>query len=205
MTYRIPAPGDQLTGIAGLRNAHLTDFWRWAFSDLCEDYLKGIFAEWMVAVLLGLPLEEKRRLEFGNCDLELPNGLRLEVKATAAWQSWKLIDQKGEFRSTPKKPATPANLARFGGLLARAADSDTGDRRVYKADVYVFCFHYETDLSRWDAMDLTQWEFYVVRREELEKLGVRSISLRRVRQLCPKMTAEEFRRRMEMECTRGAV
>jgi hypothetical protein len=61
MTYRIPAPGDQLTGIDGLRNAHLSDFWRWAFSDLCEDYLKGIFEEWMVAVLRGQPFSQLSR------------------------------------------------------------------------------------------------------------------------------------------------
>jgi len=52
MAYRIPTQEDQLTGVDGLTNAGLTDFWRWAFSDLCEDYLKGIFAEWMVGVLL---------------------------------------------------------------------------------------------------------------------------------------------------------
>lgn len=35
-------------------NPTLLDFWCWAFSDLCDDDVKGIFAEWMVRALFGL-------------------------------------------------------------------------------------------------------------------------------------------------------
>ena len=31
----------------------LLDFWRWAFSDICDDDIKGILAEWMMGTLLG--------------------------------------------------------------------------------------------------------------------------------------------------------
>jgi hypothetical protein len=42
----------RLTSDAQLTASTLLDFWRWAFSDLCDDDIKGIFAEWMVITLL---------------------------------------------------------------------------------------------------------------------------------------------------------
>jgi hypothetical protein len=36
--------------------ATVLDFWRWAFGDLCHNNLRGIFAEWLVAQLLGIDL-----------------------------------------------------------------------------------------------------------------------------------------------------
>ncbi len=165
------------------------------FLILCEDYLKGFFAEWMVGVLLDLPLDNKRRLEFGNCDHVHPGGLRIEVKATARWQSWKLLDQDGNLRPVPKKPATPLNNLRFNVPMTRAADTDFAGP-TYKADIYVFCLHTETDLTRWDALDLTQWEFYFLHQDVLRSLRTKSISLAKLRQLCPPMTASEFRDKM---------
>jgi len=158
----------------------------------------------MVGVLIGLPIEDKHRLEFGNCDHVHPNGLRLEVKSTARWQSWKLLDQAGNVRAVPKKPATPLNNGKFSVPMARAADTDVVGP-TYKADVYVFCFHTETDLTRWDALDLAQWEFYFLRRDVLLTLGTKSISLSKLRELCPPMTASEFRERMAGGGNEGTV
>ncbi len=186
MPHSVPAPDDRLFGDAILPpNVRLTDFWRWAFSDLSEDYLKGFFAEWMVAVLLGLPVQDSRRLEFLRYD-HARGTKRIEVKSTARWQSWKVLDEEGRPRSIPKKPATPDAQIRFGGL--RTADGK------YNADIYVFCFQAEKDFARWNALDLSQWEFYVVRQGDLQHLGIKSIGLKKVRELAPRLTARELQK-----------
>jgi hypothetical protein len=191
LSYRIPAPPDRLHGDASLpEDVRVEDFWRWAFSDLLEDYLKGIFAEWMVGVLLGLPMREHHRLEFLRYDLPVSSRL-VEVKATAYWQSWKVLDENGSPKLFPKKPATPDGRVSFGGLKTKKGE--------YKADLYVFCFQRERELERWNALDLNQWEFYVLRREALERLGTRSIKLKKLRALSPQMTAREFQERMRSE------
>ena len=164
-------------------HVRLQDFWRWAFSDLSEDYLKGFFAEWMVAVLLGLPVQDSHRLEFLRYDHDT-GAKRIEVKSTARWQSWKILDEEGKPRSTPKKPATPDTKIRFQGLRT--------DDGMYNADIYVFCFQNEADLERWNAFDLAQWEFYVLHRAELSRLGTKTIGLKRLRRLSPKLTAREL-------------
>ena len=197
MTYRFYEHTDSLHGDADLPSSpSMLDFWRWAFSDLLEDTLKGLYAEWLVGQLLGLPMRHGGRPGYGNFDLRSPAGLRIEVKSSAYWQSWKLRDQDGVLKPAPEidrwRPS-PSHRICFGGLRAR--DVVTRDGAVgYKADVYVFCLQKEIDPARWDALDLSQWEFYVLSRAELEATGLSSLTLKRLRQLCPAMTARDFQR-----------
>lgn len=198
MNYRIPKPDDRLYGGAAALpdQIRLLDFWRWAFSDLLEDYLKGLFAEWMVGVLAEADFAGHRRLEFGRYDHRI-GPLRLEVKATARWQSWKVLDADGKLLPSPKSPATPDSKVRFANLRTRSG--------TYKADVYAFCFHKEEVLERWDALDLDQWEFYLVRRDQLDALGTMSITLMKVRELSPTMTARQFQDELRRELERHAA
>lgn len=39
-----------------LENVIVLDFWRWAFSNLQMNDVHGVFAEWIVAKLLNIPL-----------------------------------------------------------------------------------------------------------------------------------------------------
>ena len=184
MTPHFVTPEDRLFGDATLpQDSRVVDFWRWAFSDLSEDYLKGLFAEWMVAVLLGLPLQGSHRLEFARYDHVLA-GKRIEVKSTARWQSWKLLDEEGRRRAAPKKPATVDDKVRFEGLRTTSG--------TYNADLYVFCFQHETEPQQWNALDLNQWEFYALPRAELERLGTKSIALKTLRRLAPRLTAHDL-------------
>ena len=43
-----------------LRKATVRDFWQWAFSDLCSNDIRGVFAEWLVAKLLNIDLRTMR-------------------------------------------------------------------------------------------------------------------------------------------------
>ena len=207
MTYYIPRSDDQLRGDAALPSrAHLADFWRWAFSDLCEDYIKGIFAEWMVGSLLGFPMLELRRISYANSDFLWRGKLPVEVKGTAYWQSWRVFDEEGRLRSKTIDP-TPVSRIRFGSLRKRAgaAGNNAATPPGYKSDIYVFCFQTEHDLARSDALDLSQWEFYVLQRSQLEQLGTGGISLTKLKRLTEPMTARQFQQRMRSELDESAT
>ena len=64
--------------------------------------------------------------------------------------------------------------------------------RTYNADIYVFCVQTERDLKRWNALDLEQWEFYVLPRSVLEARGVASLRLSTVQALTRRLRADEL-------------
>ncbi len=183
-----------LVGDADLPNdASLLNFWEWAFGDQCDDDIKGIFAEWMVGKLLGIA--SRRRVSWADSDIILANQIRVEVKASACWQSWKLVNEDGTRKPLPNIATLDPKRVRFGGLQAKTAVSPAlaGDRKRFKSDVYVFCMHTQIDPSAWQAWDLAQWEFYVMTRDELAGLNIGSgITLATLRKNRPPMTAREF-------------
>lgn len=160
-----------------LQNARILHFWRWAFSDLKMNDIRGKFAEWLVAKLLDISLDV--RGSWDECDL-VKDGVRIEVKSSAYLQSWR--------QNKPSKIV-------FSGLKGRKLEKLTNkyhDEQTYNADLYVFCVQNETDASKWNALDLDQWDFYLVKRKELEKIGQKTISIGPLAKLCPKINAKEF-------------
>jgi hypothetical protein len=61
-------------------------FWQWAFSDIRANNVRGVFAEWLVAHILEIPQEV--RDSWAEYDLITPEGVTIEVKASAYLQSW---------------------------------------------------------------------------------------------------------------------
>ena len=82
MRSRLTGP-ERLTG-AGAEAVPGTvlEFWQWAFGDLCPNDLRGIFSEWLVAQLLGIPPGEGRS-SWLAWDLRSPEGVTVEVKSGA--------------------------------------------------------------------------------------------------------------------------
>ena len=178
---------EQLTGTetvlndrTGLQDATVLDFWQWAFSDLRANDVRGILAEWLVAKLLGLDLGV--RDSWAAWDLRTPEGVTIEVKTSAYCQTW--------------NQRRPSKIV-FSGLRAKTWTPEDGysDHADYNADLYVFCVHAERDPSRWNALDLDQWRFYLLPREALLALGYKSLSLGTLSSMTPELTAREFRER----------
>ena len=152
----------------------LLDFLSWAYSDLCDDVNKGIFAEWLVAKILGI--KSPRRYLWANSDLETSNGVRIEVKASAYWQSWKALNPDGSLKDLSKVIIQPDNKIRFGGLVARdTIDNSKQEFGSLKSDYYCFCFHTEKNYEVWNAMDISKWEFYLVAAKNIQ---TKSVSLK---------------------------
>ena len=161
-------------------NGTALDFWRWAYSDLCMNNVRGVFAEWLVARLLNLP--QRLRDAWAECDLSTEDGITIEVKAGAYLQAWH--DQ-----------ASKPSLITFSRLRGRKwlPDNRYADQQTCNADFYVFCVQIEIRASEWDAFNLSQWRFYVLSKAQVEAVGQGSMGLGRVRSMARELTASEFR------------
>ena len=171
----------------------IVDFWRWAFSDLLVNTTRGVFAEWMVARLLDIPLAPDRG-GWDAHDLITPEEVKIEVKCGSYRQRWHTHH--------------PSSKIIFSGLRARTWSAETGlfaAERSYNSDLYVFCVQTETDASKWDAFDLNQWRFYVLRRDAVVKLNQDSVGLVTLRRMAPEMDAPAFRSVMLKEIAAAAA
>jgi hypothetical protein len=143
------------------------DFWRWAFSDLRGNTERGVLAEFLVALALGCTAT--RRKPWDNHDVTTRSGLRVEVKASGYLQSW---------------PQATHSQLRFERVIARSWDANTnqlGDAPEVRADVFVFSVQTCKDPQRYDALDISQWEFYVVTAERVRGCPYKSVSIAWVR------------------------
>lgn len=192
-THSLNRPTDCVFNGPQLREATLNDFWQWAMADLCDDDVKGFFAEWLIHKLLGVA--SNRRVSWANNDLVTASNVTVEIKATSYWQSWKVLNASGEPLAKRRYGATDESAIRFNGLRARDSTSvvDMSTERGLKSQIYVFAFQHETDIVRWNAMDLDQWEFYVLRSEEIARLASgSSVSLKKLRSVQTPLAAAEF-------------
>ncbi len=122
------------------------DFWRWAFTDMRMNNIRGVLAEYIVARLLHIPLKSRR--SWDSYDLRTPDGITIEVKVSAYLQAWE--QQK-------------ASQILFTGLRTRPWSPETGyDEEGYGADVYICCLLAEKDPNLFDPLNLDQWQFWLL-------------------------------------------
>ena len=165
----MPAPAQLLEGSDSVEGANTTvlDFWRWGFSDLRDNVTRGVFAEFLVALALGRT--ETRRKAWDNYDVLTSAGIRVEVKASGYLQSW--------------AQAKHSQLS-FGRVAARSWDENTnefGAGPEVRADVFVFAVQTCKDPAAYDALNIGQWEFYVVHAQHVRECGHKNVSIMWVR------------------------
>ena len=148
LNTRIMTGEELLKGAENIPCASVLDFWRWQGSNLLDNALRGILAEFLVA--LALDRTNTPRVEWDDCDCRTKEGVRVEVKSSAYIQSW---DQN--------------TLSRLSFNIApkRALDKQTNTYRGKPgrhSDVYVFCVYTHRDQATINPLDLSQWEFHVL-------------------------------------------
>lgn len=145
-------------------SANLLGFWQWFASDLVGNTMRGVLAEYIVALALDLDCTHTLRQEWDAFDLLTTSGVKVEVKSSAYIQSW---EQKGY------------SDIRFGIQPNTAG--------VREADVYVFCLLAHRQPEAVNPLDLDQWEFYVLATTQLDALvgGQKTIGLRSLQRLEP--------------------
>ncbi len=112
------------------------------------------------------------------------------MKSSSYWQSWRFWEEGGKPKSV-SVGETDKRQIRFAGLKVRG--NKPKSLPEYQSDLYVFAFQAERDPRLWNALDLRQWEFYMLSRAEMETIGSGSVSLITVRRKAgAPMTASEL-------------
>ncbi|MFI1964625.1 hypothetical protein ACH429_10970 [Streptomyces pathocidini] len=154
----------------------LGDFWSWACSDLANNTMRGVLAEYLVATALGAATGT--RTEWDTVDLRTPEQWRIEVKSTAYLQSW---------------AQSALSKISFDISPASGWDAQTGTTSaevLRRSDVYVFCLLHHQDKQTLDPLDLDQWTFYVLPTRVLDERcpSQKTIRLSSLEQLGPLKT-----------------
>lgn len=157
-----PTTAAALTGderFVGVDGA-VKDFWAYAMRDLRTNTTRGLLAEWLVAKAVGADPHE----EWESFDVLTPEGVRVEVKASAYLQSWE------------QRQLSSITFGRLRGQRWSGREGYAGDSS-YNADVYVFCVQTATTHDDYDPLDVSQWSFYVVPSAAIEATGYKTIGL----------------------------
>jgi len=144
-------------------------FWQWAYSDLQQNNIRGILAEFIVAKALNIPLSV--RDTWDDYDLITPDGIKIEIKSGAYLQSW----EQNELSKIV-----------FTGLCGQALDAENGRRggeAQFRADIYIFAVQTAKKHDEFNQLDLAQWEFYMLPQKLLLNRGTKSMSLSALRKL----------------------
>lgn len=151
----------------------LLQFWRWCSSDLVNNTMRGVLAEYLVASDLGVA--DGTRIEWDAYDLKTQNGIKIEVKSAAYLQSW---------QQTRLSPIS------FGIQPTIGWDGSTNEystERKRQADVYVFAVLKHRDKQTLDPLNVQQWDFYVLPTSTLDAkvADQKTLSLSRLLELGP--------------------
>ena len=180
---KIRNPDERIDWIDGLT---ICDFWSWAYSDLFENTIRPIFAEFIVGHALGVV--DKPREEWTPYDL-LYRGKKIEVKSSGYLQSW---SQKKlttiTFDISTRKEAWDPTTGKNIHLIRRPAD------------IYVFALHAEKDEDIANILDLGQWQFYALSVKDIDSyFGLhRKVSLRRIEEVTSAVPYDGLREKVDM-------
>ena len=147
--------GSEHFHLAGTNLPHdLQGFWQWSSSDVLANALRGVLAEYIVALDIGG--QGDTRNPWDSYDLLTPEGIKVEVKSASYLQSW---NQK-----------KLSNIS-FGIQPTHSWCDTSGhsQKKQRRADVYVFAVLAHKDKATVDPLDLSQWEFYVLPTEALNR------------------------------------
>ena len=130
-TYKYPAiPPRQLAenshivGCDGEQLSTLTEYWKWAHSDLLGNTERGILAEYLVRLALNIT---SNRLSWDKYDLLYKERIRIEVKSSAYIQTW------------GQKELSSISFSISPSLGWDVNSNSYEDTRKRQSDIYVFC------------------------------------------------------------------
>ena len=138
---------------------------------LIQNSFRGAFVEELIAPYMSKGGWRHCGDDWGSWDFEHPSGSRLELKQSAAVQSWSNDDAKIE--------TSPSfNISAKSGYWA---GKDWFDAPGRHANIYLFAWHGERSLKSADHRTIDQWEFFALNAGDLPRQ--RSIKLGALRAL----------------------
>lgn len=170
----------KLTGSEKFKNTggksfSVLEFWQYGFSSLNSNVLRGALAEFIIENALKENKDIEIRSPWGDYDV-LYKGKKIEVKCCSYIQDW---DQPK--LSTILWSGLKAKELYYSEAVTKL--SELSKTKDYKADVYVLSFVHHTDPETLNILDLNQWSFFVLSREEIQRISKNgnSVSLTRLK------------------------
>ena len=153
-----------IVGCDGEQLSTLTEYWKWAHSDLLGNTERGVLAEYLVRLALNIT---GNRLSWDKYDLLYKESIRIEVKSSAYIQTW------------GQKELSSISFSISPSLGWDANSNSYEDTKKRQSDIYVFCLLDCKDQSVVQPTDTSQWVFYVLPTKVLDeqKPTSKSISL----------------------------
>ncbi len=164
MYKRIPVI--KLTGTeqfknVGNKNFSVLEFWRYGFSNLNSNVLRGALAEFIVENALRKNNEIDIRNPWGDSDVISPNGKKIEVKCCSYIQDWDQNDFSKILWSGLKAKSL------YWSSAVSAFPRSPAD---FKSDIYVLALFKHQDHTTLDILDMDQWCFWVLAKEKIKEI-----------------------------------
>lgn len=169
--------GDETFINTGNKKFSILEFWRYGFSNLNSNVLRGALAEFIIENAIRQNSEIDTRNPWGDSDVITPNGKKIEVKCCSYIQDW---DQN--------------NLSRivWSGLRAKELYYSDAVKKLseikstdYKSDIYILSLLKHKDPSTLNILDMNQWCFWVLSKDKIKEItkNGNSISLTKLEKL----------------------
>jgi hypothetical protein len=158
----------------GEKNFSILEFWRYGFSSLNSNVLRGVLAEFIVENALKENNELDTRSPWGDYDV-FYKGKKIEVKCCSYIQDW----DQNKF-STIRWSGLKATDLYYSEAVNKK--SEVIRTKSYKSDIYILSVFKHQDHTTLDILDMNQWEFYVLTKDEIQLIarGGNSVSLSRL-------------------------
>ena len=169
MYKRIPVR--KLTGSEQFKNAgskkfSVQEFWSYGFSNLNSNVLRGALAEFIVENAL------RGSEQIDVSDVIAPDGKKIEVKCCSYIQDWDQNDFSKILWSGLKAKT----------LYWSSAVSDFPRSPAdYKSDIYVLALLKHQNHTTLDILDMDQWCFYVLSKDQIKDLSKNGNSISLIR------------------------
>ncbi|MEV5112174.1 hypothetical protein [Peribacillus frigoritolerans] len=162
----------------------ILDFWKWGFSNILTNNLRGIFAEFLIGTALGCL--NQLRVEWDSYDL-VYKGMKIEVKSSAYIQAWHKEKYSNISFSIGAKKEYDYTTNKYNPTVKR------------NADIYVFCLLKEKNHEIIEPLNMKQWDFYVALTKDLDIYfpNQKTISLNSLKKIAQPSTYEELKQIIE--------
>jgi len=157
----IKLTGNEIFKNVGDKKFSVLDFWRYGFSNLNSNVLRGAFAEFIIENALRTSEQIDVRNPWGDYDVTSTNGKKIEVKCCSYIQDWDQNDY---------------SKIQWCGLKAKslhwsdAVSTLSREPADYKSDIYVLALLKHKDHSTLDILNMDQWCFYVLTKDKIKEI-----------------------------------
>src|SRR3989338_8286239 len=169
MYKRIPVnklTGGELFKNIGDKKFSVLEFWRYGFSNLNSNVLRGALAEFIIENALRSNEQIDVRNPWGDSDVIAPNGKNIEVKCCSYIQDWDQDDYSRISWSGLK-----AKHLFYTSLDRNLVSQNLKERPIdYKSDIYVLSLFKHQDHATLDILDMDQWCFWVLTKDKIKEI-----------------------------------